>query len=189
MGEVTQILDAFDPGDDRSAARLLEAVYAELRSLARHRLAQEQPGQTLQPTALVHEAWLRLQGSSAGSFQSRAHFFAAAAEAMRRILIDAARRKARLKRGGDRKREPLDPDAAVVLPVSIDVLALDEALTRLEREDERKARLVELRFFAGLHLAEIAEVLGVSLATAERDWAYARAWLFDALGGEKSESP
>ena len=103
---------------------------------------------------------------------------------MRRILIDSARRKARLKRGGDRKREAIDPDAAVVAPVSIDVLALDEALTRLAREDERKARLVGLRFFAGLSLAEIAEVLGISRATAERDWAYARAWLFDALGGE-----
>ncbi len=184
MGDVTQILDALGQGDERAAERLLEAVYAELRTLAAQRLARQRPGQTLQPTALVHEAWLRLQGSGAGSFQNRGHFFGAAAEAMRRILIDSARRKARLKRGGDRKREALDPDAAVVAPVSIDVLALDEALTRLAREDERKARLVGLRFFAGLSLAEIAEVLGISRATAERDWAYARAWLFDALGGE-----
>ena len=181
MGDVTQILDALGQGDERAATRLLEAVYDELRTLAAQRLAKERPGQTLQPTALVHEAWLRLQGNGAGSFENRGHFFGAAAEAMRRILIESARRKGRLKHGGGRQREALDPDVLVVAPASIDVLALDEALAQLEGEDERKARIVALRFFAGLSLAESAVVLGISRATAERDWAYARAWLFDAL--------
>ncbi|MHC4407609.1 MAG: ECF-type sigma factor [Planctomycetota bacterium] len=176
MGGVTRILQSVERGDPRAAERLLEAVYRELRALAAARLRHEAPGQTLQATALVHEAYLRLVGDANADWQNRAHFFAAAAEAMRRILIERARSKARLKRGGDRRRVEM-PEVAV-LPPSLDLLALDEALQRLEAEDPAKAELVKLRFFAGLEITEAAQVLGISRATADRHWAYARAWLF-----------
>ena len=182
MGDVTRILQAMRAGDAQSTERLLETLYAELRQLAAQKLAREQAGHTLQATALVHEAYLRLLGGEA-DWQNRGHFFAAAAEAMRRILIESARSKARLKRGGDRQREPLDEALAVVPPVSIDVLALDEALEKLAAEDPVKAQLVKLRFFAGLTLEQCALVLGISRATADRHWAYARAWLFHEMQG------
>jgi len=181
MSDVTQILERVGQGDSRAADRLLQAVYAELRKLATSRLAQERPGQTLQATALVHEAYLRLVGDARTSWDGRAHFFAAAAEAMRRILVERARSKRRLKRGGDRKREELDDADWITLPESIDLIALDEALDKLQREDAPKAELVKLRFFTGMTLAEAAETLGISRATADRYWAFARAWLFNEV--------
>jgi RNA polymerase sigma factor (TIGR02999 family) len=160
------------------------AVYEELRRLAAHRLAHEPPGLTLQATALVHEAYLRLVGDEQADWQNRAHFFAAAAEAMRRILVERARRQARLRHGGGRRRQELDEAAATVLPVSIDLLALDEALEKLAAAEPVKAELVKLRFFAGLEVADAAKVLQISKATADRYWAYARAWLYDAISHE-----
>jgi RNA polymerase sigma factor (TIGR02999 family) len=177
MPDVTQLLSAARAGDPRAAADLLPVVYDELRRLAAHRLAGEKAGQTLQPTALVHEAYLRLVGDQ--QFDHRAHFFAAAAEAMRRILVEKARRKKRLRHGGDRRREPLaDNEPAAAGPAdALDLLALDEALTRLEAASPRRARLVKLRYFAGLTLPATADLLGVSRSTAEADWTYAKAWL------------
>jgi RNA polymerase sigma factor (TIGR02999 family) len=176
MSEVTRILLAIEQGDAHAAGKLLPLVYDELRRLAARKLAREKPGQTLQPTALVHEAYLRLFGQGqAPSLQDRGHFFAAAAAAMRRILIDNARRKLTRKRGGGRKRQPLD---AVAAPqADEELLALDEALKKLAATDPAKARLVELRYFAGLTGEQAAEVLGISPTTADRHWAYARAWL------------
>jgi RNA polymerase sigma factor (TIGR02999 family) len=175
-------------GDARAAGELLPLVYAELRRLAARELAGERPGQTLQPTALVHEAYLRLvgKGGAGPRWEGRGHFFAAAAEAMRRILVEAARRKGRLKRGGGRRRIDLRHVEAVAAGPSEDLLALDEALEQLAAEDAPKAELVKLRFFAGLSEAEAARCLGVSRATAARHWAYARAWLYDRLstGGD-----
>ena len=167
-----------EKGDARAATELLPLVYEELRKLAAHKMAQEHPGQTLQATALVHEAWLRLGGDDQPQWQNRAHFFAAAAEAMRWILIDAARRKKALRHGGGIERVDLE---GLDLAASMDndqVLALHEALDRLTEQDAAKAELVKLRFFAGLTLEEAAEVLGVSAPTAKRHWAYARAWLY-----------
>ncbi len=187
MSDVTRILDSLREGDEHAAADLLNVVYDELRRLASSKLARERPGQTLQATALVHEAWLRV-GGDAADWDSRGHFFAAAAEAMRRILIEQARRKGRLKHGGGRRRVELDAVEPVALPPSLDVLALDEALTQLAGEDPAKAALVKLRFFAGLSVAEAAHILGISRATADRHWAYARAWLFDALGRERPKT-
>jgi RNA polymerase sigma factor (TIGR02999 family) len=191
MSDVTRILEAIEGGDARAAGELLPAVYEELRRLAARRLAQERPGQTLQPTALVHEAYLRLVGSgdrNPAGWQGRAHFFAAAAEAMRRILIDHARRKAAERHGGQRKRVALTDVADAQLavePPSEDVLALDEALGKLAAEDPAKADLVKLRYFAGLTLEQAANTLGFSRATAARHWAYARAWLHQEItGGE-----
>jgi RNA polymerase sigma factor (TIGR02999 family) len=181
MTDVTHILCAIEQGDPRAAEQLLPLVYDELRQLARQRLAQEKPGQTLQPTALVHEAYLRLVGGEeARPWNSRGHFFAAAAEAMRRILIDNARRKRRPKHGGDRQRVDLD-ESLCESEGEENLLALDDALTRLARQEPRKAELVKLRYFAGLSLEEAAACLGISPATAKRDWVVARAWLFDAL--------
>ncbi len=180
MTDVTQILSAIEQGDSQAADRLLPLVYNELRKLASQKLAHEKPGQTLQPTALVHEAYLRLVGSQAENdqprtYKDRIHFFAAAATAMRRIIIDTARRKKTHKHGGDLRRQPLDSIAA---PETDEVLlALDEALDKLARQDPAKARLVELRYFAGLTGEEAAAVLGISPTTADRYWAYARAWL------------
>jgi RNA polymerase sigma factor (TIGR02999 family) len=176
MSEVTRILSAIDQGDPHAAEQLLPLVYDELRQLAAQKLAHEKPGQTLEATALVHEAYLRLVGpTNARSYQDRSHFFAAAAGAMRRILIDNARRKKRQKRGGDRQREPLE---AVAAPeTDEDLLALDEAVQKLAAVDAQKARLVELRYFAGLTGEQAAAVLGISPTTADRYWAYARAWL------------
>ncbi len=183
MTEFTQVLNAIEGGDANAAGQLLPLVYEELRKLATSKLAEEQPGQTLQPTALVHEAYLRLVGEEDVSrWQNRAHFFGAAAEAMRRILIDSARRKRMPKHGGDRVREPLDD---MVAPEKCDeLLALDEALSKLAAQDPIKARLVELRYFAGLTGEEAAKVLGISPATADRYWAFARAWLHSEVRGD-----
>jgi RNA polymerase sigma factor (TIGR02999 family) len=178
MADVTRLLDAAAAGDARAAADLLPLVYGELRRLAAERLARESPGQTLDATALVHEAYLRLIGTPA--YANRGHFFAAAAEAMRRVLIDAARAKAAAKRGGGRRRLPLEDGAAAVHSPE-GLIALDEVLTRFAAEEPVKAKLVELRFFAGLTMPEAAAALGVSLATAERWWAYSRTWLYAAL--------
>jgi RNA polymerase sigma factor (TIGR02999 family) len=182
MNEATRILNAIGQGDPQAAAQLLPLVYDELRRLAAQRLAQEKPGQTLQPTALVHEAYLRLVGKGDGPpWDGRGHFFAAAAEAMRRILVENARRKRRRKRGGDRQRVDLEQVEAVSDAPSEDLLALDEALDLLAAEDGPKAELIKLRYFAGLSVAEAARCLGISRATADRHWAYARAWLYDRL--------
>jgi RNA polymerase sigma factor (TIGR02999 family) len=181
MSEVTRILSAIEQGDPHAAEQLLPMVYDELRQLAADRLAHERPGQTLQATALVHEAYLRLVDvQQVQHWNSRGHFFAAAAEAMRRILIDNARRKGRPKHGGGRRRMDLDEALSVAEPRD-DLLALDEALRRLSEEAPLKAELVKLRYFAGLSLDEAAASLNISLATAKRYWAVARAWLFAAL--------
>ncbi len=187
MSEVTRILSAIEQGDPRAAEQLLPLVYDELRRLAAQRLAREMPGQTLQATALVHEAYLRLVGTpsdaTAPAWNSRGHFFAAAAEAMRRILVDQARHKRTVKAGGDRERiEMSDIEPAAPEP-DVDLLALHDALDRLEAADKRKAELVKLRFFVGLTIEEAAQALGVSISTATTDWAYARCWLrLEVLG-------
>jgi RNA polymerase sigma factor (TIGR02999 family) len=187
MPDVTQILMAIEQGDPHAAGQLLPLVYDELRQLAGQKLAHETPGQTLQPTALVHEAYLRLvanesaQGASERHWDSRRHFFAAAAEAMRRILIDRARDKRRLKRGGAWRRLRLDQIDLPVEEAPDDLLALDEALEKLGREDPSCAELVKLRFFAGLTLEEAAQALGIARRSADRSWAFARSWLYDAI--------
>jgi RNA polymerase sigma factor (TIGR02999 family) len=182
MSEVTRILSAIEEGDPHAAAQLLPLVYDELRRLAAQRLAQEKPGQTLQATALVHEAYLRLVDvEKAQHFNSRGHFFAAAAEAMRRILVESARRKGRAKRGGGQRRVPLEEAALPIDDRAEELLALDEALGELARQEPVKAELVKLRYFAGLTLEEAAACLNISVATAKRYWAVARAWLFAAL--------
>jgi RNA polymerase sigma factor (TIGR02999 family) len=185
MADVTPILSAIEAGDPKAAAELLPLVYDELRKLAAQRLARESPGQTLQATALVHEAYLRLVGEQ--QFDHRGHFFAAAAEAMRRILVESARRKKAEKHGGGLHRH----DAAEI-PVAApepaeDLVALDEALDRLAELDPQKAELVKLRYFAGLTIEEAAEALGVSPATAKRSWAYSRVWLFQRVAGGQDE--
>jgi RNA polymerase sigma factor (TIGR02999 family) len=182
MNDVTRILSAVEQGEPKAAEQLLPLVYDELRKLATEKLAQERPGQTLQATALVHEAYLRLvDGEKIQQWNSRGHFFAAAAEAMRRIVLDRARDKRRLKRGGGGQRVEIDlgkiPDEAR----DVDLLALDEALEQLEHDDVVCASLVKLRFFAGLGQGEAAEALGLSRRTADRHWAFARAWLYDRL--------
>jgi len=180
MNEVTRILSAIEAGDPHAAEQLLPLVYEELRKLAAQKLAQEKPGQTLEATALVHEAYLRLVDTDkVPHWNSRGHFFAAAAEAMRRILVDNARRKRRPKHGGGRKR--IDLDEAQPSVAQDDLLAIDDALHRLATEEPVKAELVKLRYFAGLSLEEAAACLSISPATAKRYWAVARAWLFDAL--------
>src|SRR5262245_39602656 len=187
MSEVTRILSAIEEGDPHAASQLLPLVYEELRKLAAQKLALERPGQTLEPTALVHEAYLRLvlggKASGQNQWRNRGHFFGAAAEAMRRILVEGARRKKSVKHGGDRARVDLQERDVPALPPE-DLLALDEALTRLEQEDPEVARVVQLHYFAGLPLEQAAETLGISRATAYRQWAYARAWLACALEGE-----
>jgi RNA polymerase sigma factor (TIGR02999 family) len=186
MDDVIQILSAIERGDPAAADRLLPLVYDELRRLAAEMLGREEPGQTLQPTALVHEAYLRLVGDRPGRpWDGRRHFFAAAAESMRRILIDRARNRRRQKRGGGHRRVRIDLEALLDEPPGDDLLALDEALAALAREDPAGAELVRLRAFAGLTLGEAAEVLGIGRRTADRYWAYARAWLCDALGGDE----
>ena len=175
--DVTRILDAVADGDVNATDELLVAVYQELRRLASVRLAQEPAGQTLQATALVHEAYIRLVGAEDQSWENRGHFFAAAAEAMRRILIEKARYKRRRKRGADLQRIDLEDATLAIEGPSDDVIAVDEALTKLEREDTVVADLVKMRYFAGLNLDQIAKILGMSRRTADRYWAYARAWL------------
>lgn len=222
MNEVTQILNAIERGERQAAERLLPLVYEELRRLAAQKLAHEKPGHTLQPTALVHEAYLRLVGTGGGSDESevsseterqkdagpapaqqwdgRGHFFAAAAEAMRRILVDGARRKNRDKHGGDRRRVDLDgrdapapgsQQSGVSGPLVRDeeIVAMDSALTRLATEDPTAAQVVKLHFFAGLSIEQVADTLGISRATAYRQWSYARAWLRCAMGADEDEAP
>jgi RNA polymerase sigma factor (TIGR02999 family) len=179
MSDVTRILSAIDQGDPHAAEQLLPLVYDELRRLAAQKLAHEAPGQTLEATALVHEAYLRLVDTDKSQrWDSRGHFFAAAAEAMRRILIDNARRKGRLKHSGQRQRVELDADAIAVQMPADQLLSLDEALSRLAERDARTAQLVKLHCFAGLSIEQAAEVLAISVRTAYRDWAFAQAWLY-----------
>jgi RNA polymerase sigma factor (TIGR02999 family) len=184
MSEVTQILQAIAEGDPDASSQLLPLVYDELRKLAGQMLARETPGQTLQPTALVHEAYLRLVGEDQEQhWDSRGHFFAAAAEAMRRILVEIARQKASLKRGGGRERLDVVDDLLAAPEPREDLLALDAALTRLAETDKQAAELVQLRYFAGLPIREIAEILGIAPRTADRLWAFARAWLHEEIAG------
>ena len=188
MSDVTRLLDAAATGDPKAAAELLPLVYGELRRLAAARLAAECPGQTLQPTALVHEAYVRLVGPDGAAaddprWDGRGHFFAAAAEAMRRILIDQARRKGRQKRGGARQRVDLDGADLASVAAPDELLLVDEAIARLATEDARAAQLVRLRYFAGLSVEEAAELSGLSRSTAYEHWAYARAWLHHELYG------
>jgi RNA polymerase sigma factor (TIGR02999 family) len=184
MTEASRILSAVEQGDPRAAGQLLPLVYDELRRLAARQLTQERAGQTLQPTALVHEAYLRLLGTGDGPvWDSRRHFFAAAAEAMRRILVENARRKKRLKRGGGLPHVGLPEVEAPPVAPPDDLLAVDEALGLLAKEAPQKAELVKLRFFAGLSIEEAAQALGISRATASRHWAYARAWLYERVRG------
>jgi RNA polymerase sigma factor (TIGR02999 family) len=187
MSDVTRILSAIDQGDPQAAAQLLPLVYDELRRLATRQLAHEAPGQTLDATALVHEAYLRLVGAGQ-EWQGRGHFFAAAAEAMRRILIDNARRKHRRKHGGDRQRLDLDADAVAASVPEERLLALDAALTKFGQRYPQHAHLVGLRYFAGLTGAQAAEILGISPTTADRHWVFARAWLQREIEGGDSLS-
>jgi RNA polymerase sigma factor (TIGR02999 family) len=177
MTDVTRILSAIERGDAKATDKLLPLVYEELRLLAAQKLSRELPGQTLQATALVHEAYIRLVGEEVQDWKSRHHFFRAAAEAMRRIIIDNARRKKRLKHGGDHKRIELDNDCITTEVQPDDLIALDEALVKLSKEDEAKSEVVKLRYFAGLSTEQTAEILGISARTVKRYWAYARAWL------------
>jgi RNA polymerase sigma factor (TIGR02999 family) len=184
MNDVTRILSAIEQGDPQAAEQLLPLVYEELRRLAAGKLAREKPGQTLQATALVHEAYLRLVGDDGPRWESRGHFFAAAAEAMRRILVENARAKKRLKRGGGLGRREFDADRLAAPERPEELLALDEALTRLAAADHQAAEVVQLRVFAGLTVKEAARVLGVSPRTVDHAWAYARAWLLAELRDE-----
>ena len=191
MSEVTRILSAIEHGDPHAAEQLLPLVYDELRKLAAHKLAHEKPGQTLEATALVHEAYLRLVGTPNSGRQSpewsgRGHFFAAAAEAMRRILVENARRRGRQKRGGNKRKLNVRVNEPVVEGPGTDILAVDEALSLLAREHPDKAELVKLRYFAGMTLAQAAAALGISIATADRRWRYARAWLARQLRQDDS---
>ena len=189
MSDITRILQQFEPGDPTAGEQLLPLVYDELRKLAAAKLQQEKPGQTLQATALVHEAYLRIVGSETPvSWESRAHFFGAAAEAMRRILVEAARRKKRLKRGGDQARVDLDEAEIAAPEIHEDLLALDEALAKLTGVDLAAAEIVKLRYFAGLSLPDAARMLDISPRTADRLWAYARAWLHREIAGSETAS-
>jgi RNA polymerase sigma factor (TIGR02999 family) len=185
-GEITQFLDQMQRGEPEAAEQLLSRVYRELRALAARKMSNEAPGQTLQATALVHEAWLRLMGGHGQHFPDRAYFFAAAGEAMRRILVESARRKKRLKRGGNLQRVDIE---TVALPAPLpddDLLALDEALTKLAALDPRAAEVVKLCFFVEMTQEQTAHELGVSLSTVERTWAFARAWLFREIQNSRS---
>ncbi len=194
MNEMTQVLAAIEQGDSRAAEQLLPLVYDELRKLAAQKLAQEKPGQTLDATALVHEAYLRLvvpargacQGPGEKQWNTRGHFFSAAAEAMRRILIDQARHKQSQRRGGGRRRQDIEHQEIAAAEPSLDVLAVNEALERFETVDPLKAQLVKLRYFAGLTIPQAADALGISSTTADRYWSYARAWLHAEL---KKDAP
>lgn len=183
MSEATHLFQAIGRGDSLAASELLPAVYNELRYLAARQLSHELPGNTLQPTALVHEAWLRLVGEETATFENRAHFFAAAAEAMRRILIERARRRRTLKRGGDAQFEPFDLERTDVAVHADDemLLLVNEALEKLAHEDEEAATLIKLRFFIGMTNQEAGRTLGISERTAKRHWTFARAWLYDEI--------
>jgi RNA polymerase sigma factor (TIGR02999 family) len=190
MSDVTRVLSAIEQGDPHAAGELLPLVYEELRKLAAARLAQEKPGQTLEATALVHEAYLRLVDSEqAQRFNSRGHFFAAAAEAMRRILVEQARHKKSAKAGGQHQRVQLDEGRIAAPYRDLDLIALDEALDRLARHDNRKAELVKLRFFAGMTIQQAAATLGIADSTADADWAYAKAWLRVELAAVSDQRP
>lgn len=192
MSSVTQLLNRLEAGESQAAAELLPLVYDELRKLAAQKMAQEKPGQTLQATALVHEAYLRLvqnanpPGTAGGLYSDRAYFFAAAAEAMRRILVDRAREKAAAKRGGQFRRLNIDAVDLATTSAPEQLLAIDEALAKLAEHDPAAARLVELRYFAGLPIDEAGRAIGISTATAYRHWNYARAWLHSELLGDDS---
>jgi RNA polymerase sigma factor (TIGR02999 family) len=186
MGELTVILDRALDGDPKAADELLPLVYQELRKLAAHKMAGQAPGHTLQPTALVHEAWLRLAGNEASRFVGREHFFAAAAEAMRHILIDSARRKRAARHGGGQVRVDIESVEIASLADDDELLAVHDALDKLAAEDSKKAELAKLRYFVGLTFEEAAEVLGISVATAKRHWAYARAFLYEEIQANKT---
>jgi RNA polymerase sigma factor (TIGR02999 family) len=186
MSDVTRILNAIEQGDGKATEELLPLVYQELRLLAAQKLSHEKPGQTLQATALVHEAYLRLLGPEATQWRSRPHFFHAAAEAMRRILIDNARRKQSLKHGGNHRRVELNEDPAIDHQHGEDLLALNDALERLEQHDSTAAELIKLRYFSGLTLEQVAQVQGYTRRTASNHWAYARAWLHRELNASTS---
>ena len=186
MSDVTQILSAIEKGDPHAAEKLLPLVYDELRKLAAHKMAQEAPGQTLQATALVHEAFIRLVDHAQDhDWDSRGHFFAAAAESMRRILIDSVRRKQRIKRGGDVQRRPLDECALSIADPPEELLDLDAALEKLAQHHPAQAQLVKLRYFAGLTNVEASKILGIAPSTADKYWAYARAWLYREIKGRR----
>jgi RNA polymerase sigma factor (TIGR02999 family) len=190
MAEVTHLLSAVESGDSLAAEQILTLVYDDLRRLATHRLAREAPGQTLQPTELVHEAYLRLLGNKEARWDGRGHFFAAATEAMRRILVENARRKRTFKRGGALVREELDEAELLAPEPREDLLALDEALTALAATDRAAADLVQLRYFGGLSVAEAAQILGLSLRNAERLWTYTRLWLLERIkNGARGDDP
>jgi RNA polymerase sigma factor (TIGR02999 family) len=195
MDDAARLLNAIAQGDPHAADELLPLVYDDLRRLAALKLAHEAPGQTLQTTALVHEAYLRLVGDRRDAWDNRRHFFAAAAEAMRRILVEQARRKRRLRHGGGKKRIDLEQACSLVYPPSPDLLALDEALGRLATLNPDRAEVVKLRFFAGLTMSEVAQTMGISVPTAERYWAFARTWLYteltadDTPGEENTSAP
>src|SRR5437660_5491304 len=183
MSDVTRILEAIQHGDGRAADELLPLVYEELRKLAAHKMANERPGQTLQPTALVHEAYLRLIGNGQEHWNGRGHFFAAAAEAMRRILVENARRKRRVKHGGELERVEIEMASLPTRMSSDELLSLDEALEKLKQQDPVKAQLVTLRYFGGMTIEQAAQVLNISRVTAHRYWTYARAWLHQRITG------
>ena len=187
MSDVTQILERVGQGDGKAADELLPLVYQELRKLAAHKMAGQASGHTLQPTALVHEAWLRLAGNQPGRFAGRAHFFAAAAEAMRHILIDSARRKRAARHGGGQVRVDIEAVEVASLANDDELLAVHDALDKLAAEDSKKAELAKLRYFVGLTFEEAAEVLGISVATAKRHWAYARAFLYEEMRANKTK--
>ncbi|HUJ42399.1 MAG TPA: sigma-70 family RNA polymerase sigma factor [Opitutaceae bacterium] len=185
MSEITQVLQAIGRGESGASEKLLPLVYNDLRRHAAARMAQEAAGQTLQPTALVHEAWLRIVGNGDRTWENRAHFFGAAAEAMRRILIENARRKSRLKRGANQVRLDIDQLELAATTPDEKVLLIDEALERLQAQDPEKARIVVLKFFGGRTNQEVAEIMGVTERTVERHWAYAKTWLFQIIRTQK----
>jgi RNA polymerase sigma factor (TIGR02999 family) len=187
MSDVTRILQSIEEGNPKAAEELLPLVYDELRKLAAARMAREAPGQTLQATALVHEAWLKLAGSNRQQWQGRAHFFGAAAEAMRRILIDKARRKASQKRGGSQSPEELHESRIELQAPSAEILAVNDALDELAAEDRMAAEVVKLRYFVGMSIPEIADALGMAPRTADRHWAFARSWLKRAIEAERRD--
>jgi RNA polymerase sigma factor (TIGR02999 family) len=186
MSDVTSILSAIERGEGEAAEKLLPLVYEELRKLAAQKMAHESPGQTLQPTALVHEAWLRLGGNKDARWGGRAHFFAAAAEAMRRILIDNARRKRALRHGGGQERHSLEEIEIATVPKDDELLAINDALEKFVLHDQQKAEMVKLRYFVGLTIDEAAEILGIAPRTAKLWWSYARAWLHEEIKAQKS---
>jgi RNA polymerase sigma factor (TIGR02999 family) len=187
--QVTRLLEEAGKGNRFASEELLPVVYDELRRLAARRIEREAPGQTLQATALVHEAYLRLVGDGTPAWENKAHFFGAAAQAMRRILVERARRAGSAKRGGNRDRVPLTDLDVAAIGTRVDFVALDEALRRMEKEDARAAQIVMLRFFAGLEIEETAAALGLSASTVKREWACARAWLYDELARENERDP